>query len=39
MLQETVLAAAKPPPAEHPLEPKKKQLSIAPFFRPRNNPE
>ena len=39
-LHATVLAAAKPPPAPEPIaQPKKKQLSIASFFRPNNNPQ
>ena len=39
-LQATVLAAAKPPPAPEPIaQPQKKQLSIASFFRPNNNPQ
>ena len=39
-LQATVLAAAKPPAAPEPVaQPKKKQLSIASFFRPNHNPQ
>ena len=40
MLRATILVAAEPPPAAEPIvQPKKKQLSIAPFFRPNNYPQ